>query len=406
MTKGWKAKTLGEICLFENGDRGENYPSKSVQTTSGVPFINAGHLSESGIDFSEMNYIPRERFKLLGNGKIQKDDILFCLRGSLGKFASVGSLTEGAIASSLVIIRPGGAILNKFVLAYLQSDLCAEMIGKFRNGAAQPNLAAASLKKFSIPVPPLPDQRRIVGILDEAFSSIATAKANTEKNLQNARAIFESHLQSVFSQRGSGWVAKPLGDIAEFKNGLNYSKNSSGQTLPMVGVSDFQDNYFVPLSKLESATIDGKLAKGYALKQNDILTVRSNGSKHLVGRCMLVGDVDEVVSYSGFIIRIRFDTSKVFPKFVLHFMKCQATRDTLTRGGGGTNITNINQEKLSSLLVPLPAYETQTEVAAALDALHEECQRLISLHRRKLGELDALKKSLLHDAFTGQLKVT
>jgi type I restriction enzyme S subunit len=154
MRKGWEKKTLGEVCSFENGDRGENYPSKAVQTSSGVPFINAGHLAETGIDFSEMTYIPRERFNLLGNGKIRKNDILFCLRGSLGKFASVRTLNEGAIASSLVIVRTGGAILNDFLLAYLQSDLSAEMIRKFKNGTAQPNLSAASLKKFQIPLPP------------------------------------------------------------------------------------------------------------------------------------------------------------------------------------------------------------------------------------------------------------
>jgi len=97
MKDGWKMKKLGEVCLFENGDRGENYPSKSVQTTSGVPFINAGHLTDFGIDYQTLNFIPRERFDLLGNGKIRKNDILFCLRGSLGKFACVGELSEGAI---------------------------------------------------------------------------------------------------------------------------------------------------------------------------------------------------------------------------------------------------------------------------------------------------------------------
>ena len=77
MKAGWERKSLGEVCSFENGDRGENYPSKSVQTTTGVPFINAGHLTEFGLDFEAMNYIPRERFNLLGNGKICKNDILF-----------------------------------------------------------------------------------------------------------------------------------------------------------------------------------------------------------------------------------------------------------------------------------------------------------------------------------------
>jgi type I restriction enzyme, S subunit len=240
MKKGWQTKTLGDLCSFENGDRGENYPSKSVQTASGVPFINAGHLSDSGIDFSDMNYIPRERFELLSNGKVNKNDILFCLRGSLGKFSSVGDLGEGAIASSLVIIRPTDAILNEFVLAYLRSDLCAEMIEKFRNGAAQPNLAATSLKKFSIPVPPLTEQQRIVGILEEAFAGIATAKANGEKNLQNASDIFESHLQSVFTHRGKGWVKATIGDVCTLRSGTTVPvaiERSNGD-IPYVKVAE------------------------------------------------------------------------------------------------------------------------------------------------------------------------
>jgi type I restriction enzyme S subunit len=118
---------------------------------------------------------------------------------------------------------------------------------------------------------------------------------------------------------------------------------------------------------------------------------------------MLVGDVDEVVSYSGFIIRIRFDAKTIFPQFLLHFMKCQVTRDILTAGGGGANINNINQEKLSTLLVSLPPYKTQIKLAAALDDMREETQRLARLYERKHAALEALKKSLLHQAFTGAL---
>ena len=91
------------------------------------------------------------------------------------------------------------------------------------------------------------------------------------------------------------------------------------------------------------------------------------------------------------------------PKFLLHFMKCQATRDTLTKGGGGANITNINQEKLSSLLVPLPPYKNQSEISDALDAMLEETRRLANIYERKLAALETLKKSLLHEAFAGDL---
>src|SRR4051794_5644530 len=115
MNAAWQTKTLGDICYFENGDRGTNYPSRSVRTSEGIPFINAGHLTDEGIDIANLNFIPRERFNLLSNGKIQSGDLLFCLRGSLGKFASVGALSEGAIASSLVIVRPGESVLGGYL---------------------------------------------------------------------------------------------------------------------------------------------------------------------------------------------------------------------------------------------------------------------------------------------------
>jgi type I restriction enzyme S subunit len=174
MKAGWQVKKLGDVCSFENGDRGTNYPSRSAQTSDGIPFINAGHLTDDGIDIERMNYIPRERFDLLGSGKIRSGDILFCLRGSLGKCASVGSLSEGAIASSLVIVRPRDVILNAYVLAYFQSDICADMISQFKNGAAQPNLSAQSLRSFRIPFPPLPEQERIV-------KKLAALKAETQR---------------------------------------------------------------------------------------------------------------------------------------------------------------------------------------------------------------------------------
>src|SRR5690606_28600766 len=119
--------------------------------------------------------------------------------------------------------------------------------------------------------------------LDEAFEGIATAKANAEKNLENVRTLFERELQAVFAQLGSDWSKRHLGEIAEFKNGLNFSQRSSGQTVRIVGVGDFQSNYMLPVSELSFVTIDGALGSSYELRKNDILTVRSNGSKDLVG---------------------------------------------------------------------------------------------------------------------------
>ncbi|MGB2580771.1 MAG: N-6 DNA methylase, partial [Minisyncoccia bacterium] len=158
----WEKVKLGEICIFENGDRGVNYPSKSNRVEIGIPFINAGHLTDDGIDTKNMDYISRERFDLLGGGKIQKGDILFCLRGSLGKYAKIESFSEGAIASSLVIIRPKIEVMADFLMTYFGSSAFEEMILESKNGVAQPNLAAGSVKNFEISLPPLEIQKQIV----------------------------------------------------------------------------------------------------------------------------------------------------------------------------------------------------------------------------------------------------
>ena len=149
----WPMTSLGEVCEFENGDRGANYPGKQHRVSQGIPFINAGHLTETGIDFSDMDYITPERFNLLGNGKINSKDVLFCLRGSIGKFACVEDLNNGAIASSLVILRTQKTIDLSYLLEYLAGPICAKMIEKYKGGAAQPNLGARDLKKFEIPLP-------------------------------------------------------------------------------------------------------------------------------------------------------------------------------------------------------------------------------------------------------------
>ena len=196
---GWVEKPLGDFCSFENGDRGTNYPSKSTRTATGIPFINAGHLTDDGIDLETMDFIPRERFDLLSNGKIRKGDILFCLRGSLGKFASVGDLSEGAIASSLVIVRPDKTVLNDFLVAYFRSPLCTAMINRFKNGAAQPNLSAQSLRNFIAPVPPLAKQESVVEQLTDLREETQRLARLYERKLAALEALKKSLLHQAFT---------------------------------------------------------------------------------------------------------------------------------------------------------------------------------------------------------------
>jgi type I restriction enzyme S subunit len=170
-----------------------------------------------------------------------------------------------------------------------------------------------------------------------------------------------------------------------------------------VGVRNFQKNFCAPLDDLDTVTIDSKLSKLDELKRDDILAVRSNGNIELIGRCILVGEVTEKISHSGFTIRIRLSTSEVLPRYICHFMKSANSRKLLTEGGTGTNIKSLNQGMLSALAIPFPPISIQKVVVEKLESLFEETQRLESIDQQILAALEALKQSLLHQAFSGEL---
>lgn len=391
MRSAWGQMKLRDVCELING---RAYSKSELLAKGKYPVLRVGNFfTNNNWYYSNMELGPE---KYCDNG-----DLLYAWSASFGPRIWEG----GKVIFHYHIwkVQPVSALIDKkFLFMWFLWD--TDEIKKDQGaGTTMLHVSKGSMEDRNILVPPLSEQKRVVCLLEKAFTGVESAIANAQKNLKSARALFESHLQSFFSVGGEAWTEKPLGELAQFKNGLNYNRHSNGQTLSVVGVADFKDNYFVPLSGLQPATIEGELAASYAIQKDDILTVRSNGSKHLVGRCMLVGELDEVVSYSGFIIRIRFDSDRIFPKYLLHFMKCQATRDALTSGGGGANITNINQEKLSALPVPLPPYSAQVKLAFEMDAMLIETERLESIYQQKIEALLALKKSLLHQAFSGML---
>lgn len=200
LPKGWCMSPLGSVSSLINGDRGENYPSKSDFVAHGIPFVNAGHLHGRSISLSDMNFISKSKFESLGSGKIIKNDILFCLRGSLGKIGVANNLERGAIASSLVIIRVDELICNPYVYYFLESPLGKIEIKKHDNGTAQPNLSSKNLAKFEIPLAPLPEQKRIADKLDATLARVDACR----ERLARVAPILKRFRQSVLAAATSG----------------------------------------------------------------------------------------------------------------------------------------------------------------------------------------------------------
>ncbi|NQH66218.1 restriction endonuclease subunit S [Streptococcus suis] len=177
LPESWEWVRLKTIYQVINGDRGKNYPSKDKLFENGeIPFINAGNIANEVISSQNLLYLSEEQYNKLGNGKLIKGDVIFCLRGSLGKFG-IFNMEKGAIASSLVIIRPyynNSKDIDIYFSKYLASPVLLSEIRKYNNGTAQPNLSAKALNNFFIPLPPLAEQKRIVSKISKIFSMIET----------------------------------------------------------------------------------------------------------------------------------------------------------------------------------------------------------------------------------------
>lgn len=391
MRAGWQTTSLGELIELVSG---QHIDAKNYNTTSrGIGYLTGpsdfGPLTPVVSKWTEH---PKVRAK--------RGDILITVKGSgVGKINLLDQ-EEVAISRQLMAVRVTRAE-PRFVHAFLSSIF--DHFQSASTGAAIPGISRDQVLGLQLSLPPRAEQQRIVGILDKAFEGIATAKANAEKNLRNARAIFDRYLEAVFTHRGKGWTDKSLGELASFRNGINYTQESKGERVKVVGVRNFRANFTTPLDDLDTVTLDGHLSETDKLKRNDILVVRSNGNIDLIGRCMLVGDVNEKLSHSGFTIRVRFETSDVSPRYLCHFMKSAATRKRLTDGGTGTNIKSLNQGTLASLRVSFPPLHEQKTLVERLERILGETQRLESIYQQKRDALDALKKSLLHEAFSGNL---
>ena len=215
--KKWVKTTLGKICQFENGDRGKNYPNREEYVESGIPWINTGHIQPNGtLSQDEMNFITREKFISLRSGKIQPRDLVYCLRGAtIGKTAIVDPLTVGAVASSLVIIRPGDLLNSHFLYYFLTSSVGKRLIKLYDNGAAQPNLGAKSVAKYTIFLPTLGEQEIIVQKLVALDEETRRLAAIYHQKLAALTELKQSILQKAFTGELTADIANQTTKKAE-----------------------------------------------------------------------------------------------------------------------------------------------------------------------------------------------
>jgi type I restriction enzyme S subunit len=388
MKKGWHIKKLGDVCEII---KGRKPVLKAAPSDGDLRYLVAKVMR--GNDEAQYASV-RDRNSVTVS---DSETIIICDGSNSGE---IFTGFRGILSSTMGKISKKGEIDDDYLRVFLDSTF--EVFNGAKTGAAIPHLDIGALYRLDFPLPPLPEQRRIVGILGRAFEGIAAAEANAEKNLQNARALFASHLQSVFARRGDGWVEKRLGEICERVSVGHvgptaefYCKEAEG--IPFLRSQNVRRGH-LDWDGIQYVTKEfhSKLRKSQ-LRAGDLLFVRVGANR---GDCCSVpNDVGEINCANIVFSRPIERNAAYLARY------CDSTygREQLLGMTTGSAQGVINTSSVAELIVPLPPLPEQKRIVDFLNQLQTETQRLESIYQRKLAALEGLKKSLLHQAFTGHL---
>jgi type I restriction enzyme S subunit len=401
MKEGWKKKPLGELCeVFADGD----WIESKDQSSDGIRLIQTGNVGEGVFKdrAAKARYISEATFKRLRCTEIFEGDCLISrLPDPVGRcciLPDTGEKMITAVDCTILRFKPT-QLLPVFFNFYSQSDDYLKTIAKECTGTTRNRISRSNLGLTPIPVPPLAEQQRIVGVLDEAFAGLATAQANAEKNLQNARALFESHLQSVFTQRGKGWKQKTLAEIATtFGRGKSKHRPRNepklyGGKYPFIQTGDIRNaEHFI--TEYSQTYSEAGLAQSKLWPKGTIcITIAANIAE--------TGILGFDACFPDSVIGVVTNPKEAEVGFVEYLL--QSFKARLQALGKGSAQANINMGTFEEERFPFPPIAEQKQIVTKLDSLREETQRLESLYEQKLAALAALKKSLLHQAFSGEL---
>jgi len=378
MKQGWELKTLGDVCSVQ---RGLTYSGKDAVDYSSTVVLRATNidLESSSLVFDELKYL-RDDFEIKDEYELKKDSLLICFSSGskrhLGKVALVDNHYKYAFGGFIGQITLNNNINPKYLFYSLISEDYKSYIAQLTDGVNINNLKIKDLQSFQIPIPPLEEQKRIVAKLDQCFEAIDKAKANAAKNLENAKELFQSKLNDIFSQKGEGWVEKKLGDVCS----LEYGK---------------------PLPK-EDRDPDGLYpaygANGIKTRTDKFLV---NGRSIIVGRKGSAGEINytedkfwalDVTYYT------KFDSNILdldFLYYLLNLLKLPKLAKGVKPG--------INRNDVYAITIQLPPLKEQSKIAIEMKHLGNITNSLESKYQQELNSLEELKKSILQKAFEGEL---
>ena len=371
MKAGWQSKNLAEVLLKTETVNPLLKPEVEFD------YIDVSSVSNQTFQIEETQQLKGKDAPSRARKLVKTDDILFAtIRPTLQRIAIVpAELNNQVCSTGYFVLRPNQNIHFKYLYFYLFSDFFMGQMEVLQKGASYPAVTDNEVKSQNINFPSIQEQQRIVAILDEAFEQIAIARANTEKNLQNARALFESYLHSIDAEE------QEFGNFVSIKTGkLDANAAVEGGAYPFFTCS--RDVYRIDK---------------FAFDCEAILLAGNNASgdfnvKHYIGKFNAY--------QRTYVITVNNESDASYR--YLYFQLLAKLKD-FKKQSVGSNTKFLKIGMIQGMKIPMPSFAEQQAIVIKLDGLLAETQHLESIYQRKLTALDALKKSLLHKAFAGEL---
>ncbi len=401
MKQGWELKKLGEILSIERG--GSPRPIEKYMTNSpdGINWIKISDATASD------KYIYETKEKITKDG-LHKTRVVnegdFILSNSMSFGRPYIMKTTGCIHDGWLVLKQNGKKIfeTEFLYYLLSSPFVFQQFNSKAAGSTVRNLNISLVSSVDVPIPPLPEQQRIVAILDEAFADIAKAKANAEQNLKNAKELFESYLQGVFENKGEGWEEKTLGEVLVKTETVDPTKKPN-EEFTYLDVSSVNKE----TKEIENATVLlGKDAPSRArklVKTNDVIfaTVRPTHSRV----ALITEEYDEQVCSTGyFVLRAKEFLSN---NLVYYFLLTYSFNKQMEKLQKGASYPAVTDSEVKGIYISFPkSLKVQQTIVQKLDALSTETKKLEAIYQQKINDLEELKKSVLQKAFAGELKMS
>ena len=404
-TEAWEQRKLGEVVEFYNGDRSSRYPTDSDIVPDGIPFINAGDLVSGRVKLDTANKITKEKYNELSGAKIQRGDIIYCLRGTLGKNAFIDNFDSGTVASSLVDIRPK-KIVGKYLFQVLNSDIEYRQRTINDEGAAQPNLSAKNLSLFDIPMSNKDEQTKIA----EYFSNLDNLITLHQRECDQLKELKKSMLKKMFPRDESSipevrfagftdaWEQRKFVRVFDGLQNNTLSRadlNYEGGTVKNVHYGDVLIKFgdYIDASKTELPYISDSTKadkfKSSFLQDGDII-IADTAEDDTVGKCTEIQGSEGLKLLSGLHTVACRPKEKYGQMFLGYYINSPAYHNQLKPLMQGIKVTSISKSALQDTDMIMPkSIDEQIRIGEYFSTL----DNLITLHQRNYNSLNRCKFS-------------